>query len=84
MCLAFFKESGEGGDGDAPHPPSPSRAPTSSNFQIKLPSTVEDYSDDEDEEEEEDDQRPFTREELKLKSIRGIQKKQGCRWCGLS
>ena len=42
---------------------------------IKLPSTVEDYSDDE-EEDDEDDQRPFTREELKLKAIRGIQKKQ--------
>ena len=42
---------------------------------IKLPSTVEDYSDDE-EEDDEDDQRPFTREELKLKTIRGIQKKQ--------
>merc|ERR1719375_1788483 len=44
-------------------------------LQIKLPSTVEDYSDDE-EEDDEDDQRPFTREELKLKTIRGIQKKQ--------
>jgi len=43
-------------------------------LQIKLPSTVEDYSDDE-EEDDEDDTRPFTREELKLKTIRGIQKK---------
>lgn len=44
-------------------------------LQIRLPSTVEDYSDDE-EEDDEDDQRPFTREELKLKTMRGIQKKQ--------
>jgi len=36
---------------------------------------VEDYSEDE-EDDDEDDQRPFTREELKLKSMRGIQKKQ--------
>eukprot|EP00397_Hematodinium_sp_SG-2012_P028170 GEMP01029646.1.p1 GENE.GEMP01029646.1~~GEMP01029646.1.p1 ORF type:complete len:541 (+),score=178.60 GEMP01029646.1:61-1683(+) len=44
-------------------------------MQIKLPSTVEDYSDD-DEDDDEDDQRPFTREELKMKSMRGLQKKQ--------
>jgi len=41
----------------------------------KLPSTVEDYSDDEDDDEE-DDQRPFTKEELKVKTMRGITKKQ--------
>merc|ERR1712194_324124 len=46
-----------------------------SQLQIKLPSTVEDYTDDE-EEEEEDDTRPFTREELKLKTQRGLQRKQ--------
>merc|ERR1712153_112869 len=48
--------------------------PQSSNLQIKLPSTVEDYSDDEDDDDE-DDQRPFTRDELKAKTMRGIQKK---------
>mmetsp|Transcript_83675 Transcript_83675/g.148012 ORF Transcript_83675/g.148012 Transcript_83675/m.148012 type:complete len:540 (-) Transcript_83675:606-2225(-) len=42
---------------------------------IKLPSTVEDYSDNEDEEDE-DDQRPFTRDELKTKTMRVISKKQ--------
>jgi len=47
---------------------------SSSNLQIKLPSTVEDYSDDEDDDDE-DDQRPFTRDELKTKTMRGIQKK---------
>ncbi len=47
----------------------------SKQLQIKLPSTVEDYSEDE-EEEDDDDQRPFTREELKMKSIKGIQNKQ--------
>lgn len=48
----------------------------SAGIQInKLPSTVEDYSDDEDEEDE-DDQRPFTKEELKVKTMRGITKKQ--------
>jgi len=52
----------------------PVRAPAM-QLQIKLPSTVEDYSDD-DEDDDEDDQRPFTREELKLKSVRGLQKKQ--------
>jgi len=46
----------------------------STNLQIKLPSTVEDYSDDEDDDDE-DDQRPFTRDELKTKTMRGIQKK---------
>jgi len=48
---------------------------SSSNLQIKLPSTVEDYSDDEDDDDE-DDQRPFTRDELKSKTMRGISKKQ--------
>lgn len=48
---------------------------SSSNLQIKLPSTVEDYSDDEDDEDE-DDQRPFTRDELKAKTLKGITKKQ--------
>merc|ERR1712226_1465207 len=47
----------------------------STNFQIKLPSTVEDYSDDEDDDDE-DDQRPFTRDELKHKTMKGISKKQ--------
>merc|ERR1712228_1082048 len=45
---------------------------SSTNLQIKLPSTVEDYSDDDDE----DDQRPFTRDELKAKTLKGISKKQ--------
>jgi len=44
-------------------------------LQIRLPSTVEDYSDEE-EDDDEEDQRPFTREELKLKTMRGIQKRQ--------
>lgn len=48
---------------------------SSANLQIKLPSTVEDYSDDEDDDDD-DDQRPFTREELKTKTMRGINKKQ--------
>jgi len=48
---------------------------SSANLQIKLPSTVEDYSDDEDDDDE-DDQRPFTRDELKTKTMRGITKKQ--------
>merc|ERR1719262_1193053 len=47
----------------------PPRGNVSSQLQIKLPSTVEDYDD-------EDDQRPFTREELKMKTMRGISKKQ--------
>jgi chromosome segregation ATPase len=46
----------------------------STNLQIKLPSTVEDYSDDEDDDDE-DDQRPFTRVELQAKTMRGITKK---------
>jgi len=42
---------------------------------VRLPSTVEEYSDDEDDDDE-DDQRPFTREELKAKTLKGITKKQ--------
>merc|ERR1712032_274464 len=49
--------------------------PSSTNLAIKLPSTVEDYSDDEDDDDD-DDQRPFTRDELKTKTMRGITKKQ--------
>jgi DNA repair exonuclease SbcCD ATPase subunit len=48
---------------------------SSSNLQIKLPSTVEDYSEDEDDDDE-DDQRPFTREELQIKTKKGISKRQ--------
>jgi coiled-coil domain-containing protein 63/114 len=51
------------------------RGAGSTSLQIKLPSTVEDYSDDEDDDDE-DDQRPFTRDELKTKTMRGITKKQ--------
>jgi len=60
-------------DYDAGRPSRP--AGGSTNLQIKLPSTVEDYSDDE-EDDDEDDQRPFTREELKAKTMRGISKRQ--------
>jgi chromosome segregation ATPase len=41
----------------------------------KLPSTVEDYDED-DEDDDDDDQRPFTRDELKTKTMRGINKRQ--------
>merc|ERR1712176_428046 len=41
----------------------------------KLPSTVEDYSDDEDDDDE-DDQRPFTIEELKAKTRKKTSRKQ--------
>lgn len=44
------------------------------NLNIKLPSTMEDASDEEDVEDE-DEQWPFTREELKTKTIRGITKR---------
>merc|ERR1712224_706824 len=53
----------------------PPRGNVSSQLQIKLPSTAEDYDDEEDDDDE-DDQRPFTREELKMKTMRGISKKQ--------
>lgn len=45
------------------------------SLQIKLPSTVDAHSDDEDDDDE-DDPRPYTREELKSKTMRGINKKQ--------
>mmetsp|Transcript_64860 Transcript_64860/g.102141 ORF Transcript_64860/g.102141 Transcript_64860/m.102141 type:complete len:547 (+) Transcript_64860:71-1711(+) len=48
---------------------------SSTNLQIKLPSTVEDYSEDEDDDDE-DDQRPFTRDELQIKTKKGINKRQ--------
>jgi len=55
----------------------PQRAPKAQSLTSipRLPSTVEDYSDDEDDEDE-DDQRPFTREELKAKTLKGITKRQ--------
>jgi len=54
----------------------PSRSGYSSaNLQInRLPSTVEDYSDEEDDDDD-DDQRPFTKEELKSKTMKNISKK---------
>merc|ERR1712061_194422 len=41
----------------------------------KLPSTVEDYTDDEDDDDD-DDQRPFTRDELKTKTMRNMNNKK--------
>merc|ERR1719401_2940575 len=66
-----LREGDDDHDADTKNKP----AQSSSNLQIKLPSTVEDYSEDEDDDDE-DDQRPFTRDELKTKTMRGISKKQ--------
>jgi len=60
------------GDDDAPRP---RRAASGATMNFRLPSTVEDDSDDEDDDDE-DDQRPFTRDELKTKTMRGLTKKQ--------
>jgi len=68
QVYAALQEGADDDDDVYIRPPAP-------QMQIKLPSTVEDYSDD-DEDDDEDDQRPFTREELKMKSMRGILKKQ--------
>merc|ERR1719399_885521 len=72
QLYAALQEGNEDEEDAAPEKP---RGPTSNQLQIKLPSTVEDYSDEEDDDDE-DDQRPFTREELKMKSMRGISQKQ--------
>jgi len=69
--LLKLHDSLHGGDDEAPKP----RRAATSTLNIKLPSTVEDYSDNEDEEDE-DDQRPFTRDELKTKTMKVISKKQ--------
>merc|ERR1712050_728499 len=71
--LATWSALKEDEEDDAGKPPRVTGS--SANLQIKLPSTVEDHSDDE-EDEDEDDQRPFTRDELKLKTLRTINKKQ--------
>merc|ERR1711953_851251 len=62
---------------DPDYDPARTRPPAGSTSQppVRLPSTVEEYSDDEDDDDE-DDQRPFTREELKAKTLKGISKKQ--------
>merc|ERR1711974_78385 len=62
---------------DPDYDPARTRPPAGSTRQppVRLPSTVEEYSDDEDDDDE-DDQRPFTREELKAKTLKGITKKQ--------
>lgn len=65
----------EAGEADPADTSKPKAAHSSGQLQIKLPSTVEEYSDDEDDDDE-DDQRPFTRDELKAKTMRGISKKQ--------
>eukprot|EP00930_Biecheleria_cincta_P046534 TRINITY_DN3209_c0_g1_i1.p1 TRINITY_DN3209_c0_g1~~TRINITY_DN3209_c0_g1_i1.p1 ORF type:complete len:537 (+),score=170.29 TRINITY_DN3209_c0_g1_i1:36-1646(+) len=62
----------QGDDADAPRP---RRAASGTTMNFRLPSTVEDDSDDEDDDDE-DDQRPFTRDELKTKTMRGLSKKQ--------
>merc|ERR1712228_875487 len=65
------------GDSDGEFDAQRTRPPPASTTQLpnRLPSTVEEYSDDEDDDDE-DDQRPFTREELKAKTLKGITKKQ--------
>jgi chromosome segregation ATPase len=62
---------------DQDYDPARTRPPPGSTGQppVRLPSTVEEYSDDEDEDDE-DDQRPFTRDELKAKTLKGITKRQ--------
>eukprot|EP00931_Biecheleriopsis_adriatica_P048461 TRINITY_DN2799_c0_g2_i1.p1 TRINITY_DN2799_c0_g2~~TRINITY_DN2799_c0_g2_i1.p1 ORF type:complete len:563 (-),score=173.19 TRINITY_DN2799_c0_g2_i1:141-1775(-) len=64
------QEDGHGADASRP-----ARGQTTTSLQIKLPSTVEDFSDDDDEDDE-DDQRPLTRDELKTKTMKGISRKQ--------
>lgn len=60
-------------DVEALKPNRPGQA--SANLQInRLPSTVEDYSDDEDDDDD-DEQRPFTKEELKSKTMKNLTKK---------
>merc|ERR1719161_2550584 len=72
--LKLYDQLREGGDIEDHAAESKGKpAHSSANLNIKLPSTVEDYSDDED---DDDDQRPFTRDELKTKTLRGISKKQ--------
>merc|ERR1711871_204093 len=73
--LKLFDQLREGEEGYDASETKPKPPQGSTNLQIKLPSTVEDYSDDEDDDDE-DDQRPFTRDELKVKTLRGITKKQ--------
>merc|ERR1719181_1693178 len=73
--LKLYDQLRQDEDGDEPVESKAKTGPSSANLQIKLPSTVEDYSDDEDDDDE-DDQRPFTRDELKVKTLRGITKKQ--------
>merc|ERR1719161_1987945 len=74
--LKLYDQLREGGDIEDHAAESKGKpAHSSANLNIKLPSTVEDYSDDEDDDDE-DDQRPFTRDELKTKTMRGISKKQ--------
>lgn len=64
-------------DSDGDYDATRTRPPPGSTSQLpnRLPSTVEEYSDDEDDDDE-DDQRPFTREELKAKTLKCISKKQ--------
>eukprot|EP00929_Paragymnodinium_shiwhaense_P124453 TRINITY_DN99_c0_g2_i1.p1 TRINITY_DN99_c0_g2~~TRINITY_DN99_c0_g2_i1.p1 ORF type:complete len:568 (-),score=251.93 TRINITY_DN99_c0_g2_i1:30-1670(-) len=62
------------GEGEDEEPQRPAKAASTTTIP-RLPSTVEDYSDDEDDEDE-DDQRPFTRDELKAKTLKGITKRQ--------
>jgi len=71
----FYDQLREDEDGPGAIENKTKAATGSTQLQIKLPSTVEDYSDDEDDDDE-DDQRPFTRDELKVKTMRGISKKQ--------
>jgi len=73
--LKLHDQLKSGDEEDYAAEPKAKPAHSSANLQIKLPSTVEDYSDDEDDDDE-DDQRPFTRDELKSKTMRTIGKKQ--------
>jgi len=73
--LKLYDQIRQGEDDDHVAETTKPKGGSTANLQIKLPSTVEDYSDDEDDDDE-DDQRPFTRDELKTKTMRTIGKKQ--------
>jgi len=72
LLKAYDQNKGDDDDFDPARTTRPANSTTS--MPSKLPSTVEDYSDDEDEEDDEDN-RPFTWKELKAKTLKGITRK---------
>eukprot|EP00771_Trimastix_marina_P002541 gnl/Trimastix_PCT/3676.p1 GENE.gnl/Trimastix_PCT/3676~~gnl/Trimastix_PCT/3676.p1 ORF type:complete len:562 (-),score=217.93 gnl/Trimastix_PCT/3676:269-1927(-) len=71
---AHYRSAGATGDSPPQHPQPPQSPAHNAALQIVLPTTADDEEDAEDETDD-DEERPLTREELKMRTLRGLSAK---------